>query len=163
MRDLMFESKFLTETEDLCERAYGRRNPGYTRSVIDRLEKGKETYGDGAYIDRDNLVEARFEPPDVAGYLALEIQRRRGEGWHPEDLAELEQLCRGAAAKAMDLDADLQGIQRFIHEVLTSAPRGDAAPADSATSDSGRPVEEIMYPTVSASDPGLIGPSPCGA
>lgn len=76
-RDLQFESRFLQDSLELALRLTGVSNELYPRRVNQRLALGRERYGEGTFLRRDNLVEVLEETPDLAAYAMLELQRQR--------------------------------------------------------------------------------------
>lgn len=76
-RDEEFETWFLGEALSWAQRLTGIMNMAYPIRVNRRLDIGRERYGDGDFLTKDNLQEVLEETPDLAGYAMLELQRLR--------------------------------------------------------------------------------------
>lgn len=44
---------------------------------------GRRTYGDDAFLAKDNIAEVMEETPDIAGYAVLELQKQKRLGLDP--------------------------------------------------------------------------------
>jgi hypothetical protein len=97
-RDLEYENAFLTDALEMALRVSGISNYSYPAAVYHRLNIGRERYGDGNYLTKDNLQEVREETPDIAAYAVLELQKQQRLGLNPEVLAELRLDLVAAAA-----------------------------------------------------------------
>lgn len=79
-RDRDYEAAFLGDVAQLTEQLKGLAfSPGdmalFVQHVVERLEIGAARYGDHDFASKDNLAEAEQEPPDIAGYAVLELER----------------------------------------------------------------------------------------
>lgn len=79
-RDTAFEADFLADALTMAARVAGIPNMAYATRVNHRLEIGRQRYGDGDFLSKDNLVEVMEETPDLAAYAMLELQRLRRDG-----------------------------------------------------------------------------------
>lgn len=106
-RDPATEQDFLEAALALAEKLIGRHHSGYIAQVRKRLAIGAERYGDGAFLERDNLVEIREETPDLGSYPVLEYQRMLAAG---EDTAEDKADLLAIAAHGACADIHAQRI-----------------------------------------------------
>ena len=118
MRDHAEEIRLLEEAADLCQRVYGQNSTPFPRLVLERLAIGADTYGDFAFMHRDNLVEALPEGADGAAYPILEYQRL-APGLNDADRAELRQATLGVIAAAVNLDTSLRRLHHLRDELLS--------------------------------------------
>lgn len=103
-RDLVFEAKFLADVVEAAGRLGGITNNSYPPSVERRLAVGRERYGDGNFLDKDNLQEVLEETPDIASYSMLELERLLRLGIDDEIFDEmyLDLVAAGAYAALSD-------------------------------------------------------------
>lgn len=97
-RDLSFEAGFLNRAVEVAQRMTGISNPAYGQLVADRLEVGRQRYGDGDFLSKDNLLEVREETPDIASYAMLELRKQQILGLDQGTYDELELDLVAAAA-----------------------------------------------------------------
>lgn len=88
-RDLLFESHFMFDALEMAHRLTGISNPSYPAAVYDRLDIGRERYGDGDFLTKNCIDEVREETPDLAAYAMLELQRQRHLGLDDETFASV--------------------------------------------------------------------------
>lgn len=88
-RDLLYESSFLYDALEMCQRLTGITNPSYPAQVFDRLAVGKARYGDGDFLTKNCIDEVREETPDLAAYAMLELQRQKHLGLDADTLASV--------------------------------------------------------------------------
>ena len=120
MRDHAEEAKLLEEGAELCLRVYGQQAPAFARHVMERLALGKATYGDFAFLHRDNLGPQGAEPEgqDGAGYPILEFEKL-AVGFGETERAELRQATLGVIAAAVNYDAALRRLIATRNDLLT--------------------------------------------
>lgn len=118
-RDHPLEQAALADAAEIAARVSGDSSPPFPRLVADRLALGAQTYGDLAFLDRDNALEAFPEGADAAAYLLLEIQRLRPLV-DELDWLELRQRAVAGVARAISLDVAVRDFIGFRDEILDS-------------------------------------------
>lgn len=117
-RDHGLEQTALADASEMALRVNGEHSGPFARLVTERLELGAETYGDLAFHDRDNLLEAFPEAADSAAYILLDLQRLR-PSMDDEQFVELRHAAVTAISAAIHLDV---AVRRLV------ATRADLSP-----------------------------------
>lgn len=103
VRDIAWEAETCAVADELCQRVHGVTPVGFAREIQARLLMGQGMYGE-KYMEPqfDNAAEAILEPPDVACYLLLELQKQRArvrdEEWQEMRMLALEAMAAAGAA-----------------------------------------------------------------
>lgn len=95
-RDPSYEEIWLDNLERRVSALYDEPVRSVLRKVVERLEIGRERYGDTDFLDKDMVAEARDETADVIAYMLLESEKRIAAG-EPVGLHDLEQAAIHAA------------------------------------------------------------------
>ncbi len=95
-RDGAYEQSWLDHLERRVAALYDEPIRPLLRTVVSRLEIGRERYGDDDFLDKDMVREALDETADVIAYMLLESEKRIAAG-DPAGLTDLEQAAIHAA------------------------------------------------------------------